>query len=525
MSQFTSFVSVDESERGNLFEQPTPPRRIAIPVPMPEGVSYEGVFGADGDLASPTTTTISGGMSLSCTFKVKRYNYAPAPSVLRRVYGQSAPAAATAGYLALRADPAKSFGRPAPDGTFKEMGDVAGWRATVNTNWHEWAKQSLTASNDLARLQYGLLLEKAYLASQPWSNDGTAAKLTGLIEQLVASRKPDGALAKKLDLVLKRRSVEEALDEIAKVAGLKVEIVPGSLADATELLSVPALRIAYLDLRRATVAQALDWLLTPQRLTWEVTGKDTIRVGTARRLAGNSVWVYQVGDLAIPTKAKLGDKEQEKKVAAALKEFEKTTGADGQNVILLSPYHLLVFGDAVLQAQIAGKLDAQKKGDRWTSRADDRAKRAAALEVQRVSAVLARYPWQLRAGINVDEAQAELAEVWDSPALKAILAGDHAELALRAAWALDKPLPVPAKATPVTALYTAPAEQSDAELIIALREHKLTGEDAIVLTGIAAEARGGKVWQAFREELPVLVSEQHLSGPATVLLNRLGTRL
>jgi hypothetical protein len=207
-----------------------------------------------------------------------------------------------------------------------------------------------------------------------------------------------------------------------------------------------------------------------------------------------------------------------------LKEFEKAVEADGQNVILLSPYHLLVLGDAAQHARVAGKLDARKKSDRWTSRADDRAKRAAALAEQRVSEVLARYPWQLRAGINVDEAQAELADVWDSPALKAILAGDHAELVLRAAWALKQPMPVPAKATPVTALYTAKTEQSDAELLAALREHKLTGEDAIVLTGLAAEARGGKVWQAFREELPALVKDQHLSGPAVVLLNRLGTK-
>jgi Ca-activated chloride channel family protein len=556
MSQFTSFVAVDESERGNLFEQPTPPRRIAIPVPMPEGVSYEGVFGGE-DLAEAydaAAATPAPGVHFIRPAPGTRGNAAavtPAPGVhyggalkkesLARGWGGYAaagkmmpmsptPAAVGAGYLGVRADPAKPFtNQPTPGHRLWSVTDVGRIPSQANTGWHEFAKQSLAATNDLTKLQYGLLLEKAFLAGNPWNNDGTDAKLTDLIEKFSDRRrqaltKDNPALARKLDLVFKRRSVEEAVGEIAKAAGLKVEIVPGSLTDAAELLSVPELRIAYLDLRRTTAAQALDWLLTPMRLTWEVTGKDAIRIDTARRLAGNSVWVYQVGDLALPTKAELGNTNQTQKAEAALKEFEKRVGADGKNVILLSPYHLLVLGDAALHAQVTGKLDAQKKGDRWTSRAEDRAKRAAALAEQRATEVLARYPWHLVAGINVDEAQAELAEIWDTPATKAILAGDRAELVLRAAWALKQPLPVPAKATPLTALYTAKAKPSDAELIAALREHKLTGEDAIVLAGIAAQARGGKIWQAFREELPGLVRDQHLSGPAVVLLNRLGMR-
>ncbi len=47
MTQFTSFVAVEEMTvtEGGV------PRRIEVPVEMPEGVSYKGVFGADGDQA------------------------------------------------------------------------------------------------------------------------------------------------------------------------------------------------------------------------------------------------------------------------------------------------------------------------------------------------------------------------------------------------------------------------------------------------------------------------------------------
>ena len=42
MTQFTSFVAVEES---TVTEPGKPPRRIEVPVEMPEGVSYEGVYG------------------------------------------------------------------------------------------------------------------------------------------------------------------------------------------------------------------------------------------------------------------------------------------------------------------------------------------------------------------------------------------------------------------------------------------------------------------------------------------------
>src|SRR5262249_4489375 len=45
MSAYTSFVAVDESEAGGLLHAPRPPRRVALPLPLPQGVRYQGGFG------------------------------------------------------------------------------------------------------------------------------------------------------------------------------------------------------------------------------------------------------------------------------------------------------------------------------------------------------------------------------------------------------------------------------------------------------------------------------------------------
>ena len=45
MSQYTSFVAVDESEMKRVNQQTEPPRRVVVPVPLPEGVDFQGIFG------------------------------------------------------------------------------------------------------------------------------------------------------------------------------------------------------------------------------------------------------------------------------------------------------------------------------------------------------------------------------------------------------------------------------------------------------------------------------------------------
>lgn len=45
MSQYTSFVAVDESEMSSASQQAQRPRRVVVPVPLPAGVNFAGIFG------------------------------------------------------------------------------------------------------------------------------------------------------------------------------------------------------------------------------------------------------------------------------------------------------------------------------------------------------------------------------------------------------------------------------------------------------------------------------------------------
>ena len=45
MSPYTSFVAVDESEMPAIRQHAKPPRRVVVPVPLPEGVDFQGIFG------------------------------------------------------------------------------------------------------------------------------------------------------------------------------------------------------------------------------------------------------------------------------------------------------------------------------------------------------------------------------------------------------------------------------------------------------------------------------------------------
>ena len=63
MTQFTSFVAVEEK----TVTEGGAPRRVEVPVEMPEGMSYEGVFGKDTQqiaMAAPlqARTFMAGGM-------------------------------------------------------------------------------------------------------------------------------------------------------------------------------------------------------------------------------------------------------------------------------------------------------------------------------------------------------------------------------------------------------------------------------------------------------------------------------
>jgi hypothetical protein len=451
--------------------------------------------------------------------------------------------------------------------------------------WREKAQAAFAGAQALQKngdrdaawlqIQHALVLEKSFLSANPWKDRGDIAKfsdalqkLTGEIETARAKEFPK--LAQKLDLVIRHQTIEAALDTLTKAAGIKAEIVPGSLADAGELMGVAELRVNYLDLRRATVAQALDWLLAPVHLTWRVSGKDAITVGTTRRLPGVSVWTYNVANLLTLTKAELGDKGQAQKPERAMKEFaEAMAEVIGKDAVtLVSPSRLVVYGDkdkhaltesclqflstGTCKGEPAKVLQAliQKSVPRCAAYATNQKQRMEKLAQRRLAAALDRYSWQLLAakarGESDDEAMAELEAAWASPHLASV----PDALVFRSAWATNSLKPGDRWATlkpetnRVAAIYAAlalpeatglkkslakdwlaatlfsPTAESDAAFLKVISAHAITDNDLVALAHVAAQRRGGEVWKLWREELPVTTGQQSLNGHVVVFVNQ-----
>ena len=76
--------------------------------------------------------------------------------------------------------------------------------------------------------------------------------------------------------------------------------------------------VTYLDLRGASVADALEWTLQPLRLTWELSDGKVV-AGSARRLPGMSAWVYDVSRIALPTAEQLKEAGDWSKIAEAVR--------------------------------------------------------------------------------------------------------------------------------------------------------------------------------------------------------------
>lgn len=80
MTQYTSFVAVEEmtiTEGGQ-------PRRIDVPVEIPEGVSYEGVFGGRGDVHQPLPL-----MGSVASAPVPMFRQEAGKSIERRAFSES----------------------------------------------------------------------------------------------------------------------------------------------------------------------------------------------------------------------------------------------------------------------------------------------------------------------------------------------------------------------------------------------------------------------------------------------------
>jgi Ca-activated chloride channel family protein len=565
MSQYTSFVAVDAKDAEKIGkERPAqPPRRMLVPVPLPEGTRWEGFFGPQGEDALEETRKLAISAEPRAKYKrsIKNHAYfggqpgmgggmggmgfgaaAPMPSA----YG---PTSAAPAARPMAAAPARSISGPAPvargrlqqasqidrlgrvmarqpakpqvsgfEGRatrslgFRESpamvpalemlrqdlrGDVAkeapmddamlradGFTANAlgpNTQPIVQAAQQLfeAGRKHQEKKNWGEAqanLVRAYFLATAAVNRGnyqgqpTAdAALAGLqslhADRVEAWKKQAPSLSKKLDLVLRDLSVDEALAAISKAAGLKIRLLEGSAEDASEVLAGRDVRVSYLDLRGASLADALDWLLQPLRLAWEPDEKAaTILVGSDRRLPHVSAWVYDVSTTALPLPKEYGKTEDAAKAVATAQRIaetfvdsvRKSLGLSDKEVVWFAPGQLLLSGSpkthaaaAQLFAQLAdpraslpASLTAlhEKTGQRAKERDEQAQKLHERTRLADTAAAHDEYGWRLLAaalGGQLDlEALTELEIAWKADATKKLLAGSSAVIPLRSAWAV-----------------------------------------------------------------------------------------
>lgn len=550
MSQYTSFVAVDESAVGRLREPARPPRRMLVPVPLPEGTRYEGFFGdAGGDLRD------FGVLALGATLEPAEAQYrargffgyggGPAGGPAAKPLAQAATLPMTPPPTAMPAAAGKPSGTLAArsglvadrrawyvsrrDALTREEsrllfrgGGGAGGRDAFTTfalnqaasiNGEEFsgggytaqalaaqseaiAKRSQEALKDAQELlKNGDALAArrrfaaAYMldAASGGAADASAPAIQGIEKAnellLKAWKKDLPGLDKTLDLVVRDLAIAEALAAVAKAAGLKVNLVPGSADDAAAILGLEEARVTFLDLRGATAAQALEWMLTPLRMTWWVE-KGAVAAAAARRAPGDSAWVYDVSLAAVPGEKEFqAVKDHGKRVEAAgraadefIAAVRRAAGAKDGAVAWYGPGQLLVIGDAAMHASVAkiaadladpkaklgGPLADLHKGTsaRAEGRKESAAKLQAAAEKVRVAQALTEHSWRLLAAAaqgRLDlEALTELEVAWRRPATADFLKGPEAVIVLRSAWAIAEA----ARAMPKEGELSAAAESA-----------------------------------------------------------------
>jgi len=532
MSQYTSFVAVDESELPNMAGQARPPRRMLVPVPMPEGVSYEGVFGgrrydsyeSGGAWGFRPGRASSSGLGLmkmearlgqaSQQLRVSNARTAlplnRSRQLSRKMYGGTAPAGPAGG--AARASRSRSLSptreavvrlrdrRSSPEAarvlseSLAEMDGLYAPRLQFQIlagNYQELQKRLPLVLKKAGELkESGKLLEareefiQAYLLDAALQGAGrsdgsiSAEALAGMEEinrELLKTWKREmPALEKKLDLVLRNLSLPEALAEVARSSGLELRELEGSIPDSAALLGRKDVRVTYLDLRNATAAQALDWILIPARLTWQVVtdgGRPAVLWGSGRRDPRlESAWVYDVSHLALPLaeemeKEKVKEKDPKKQLdifRRSLEDFlsalQGTVGLHKEDLAWYGPGQLLLVAGrekhlaaanffermADPAARVAGDLEALHglTSARARKGAENRAKLQVERERAEVLEQLTGYAWPLlsraAAGSLHDEALTELEIAWRSPRAAELLKGAGALPALRATWAVSE---------------------------------------------------------------------------------------
>lgn len=546
MSQYTSFVAVDESEVQLASQGAKPPRRVLVPVPLPAGVEFDGIFGRRMvlakkatviDTASPARTVnfqavsasaqassgnrafqLSYSAQLSQQMTAKRqsvqslrsssasFSFTPtrrASPGLAMV--ESVSASHTSGLkedIRIREPLFSDAPHGQPRFSSERVQEIG---RTLIAQWsmkkREDARKGLAEANELqkqgeyeaARLRYQHVLG---LQADMYGANDTVTESILIATEEIGKRRAQAypRLSRKLDLVIRNLPLDEAIRTVAEAGGFQLDLVHGSLEDAAELLNLPELRVTYLDFRHATMVQALDWLLAPYHLMWQMKDEDTIIVGVSRRLPAPSAWGYAIADLAMPSEEEIDNFTSEADLKNALTGFlsgvriviDQKDDSEHKpgSAVLIDLSRLLVYGEphthatvkAFLEALRDDQLDIVKVADRdlsseeratlkalqkltakrWKMRAKAREDAAAKVVRGYVERDLREASWWLLAeavGGNVNlEALTTLQAAWDNPQINQTAA----QLVTRAAWCIG----MAARAVPDDDELTILAEKS-----------------------------------------------------------------
>ena len=515
MSQYTSFVAVDEKDAGNLPRPAKPPRRMLVPVPLPEGAQWEGFFGESKKIDALALSKLS--LAGSVRGRTADPRLAPRGGLGRGGWAykptqslqQASPMAPTVYY-----EQQTRFTRQAPQAVslFSMFSSPRGATATaasqvavsndldfgfedeslqrglnytaaaVRAHTQQLSKAAQQAIQSATELQEkgdniaarDALLRACFLDQAVANVGGSPGRVAQAAvaalqkihhEQVAAWTKDQPQLAVRLDLVIRDRSIPEAMQQLAAASdatSLSISIEQGSIDDAKALPNNDV-RVSYLDLRGATLAQALDWVLQPARLSWRLE-KDGIVVGADRRLSGRSGWVYDVSRIALPSNEELKGLTDQNKLIAVMKEaadgFLTVARAelapnDDLSVVWFAPGQLLVFGEPERHNQVAelvAKLMTVEDGGlqgasaelqqitakRSEQRQEFVGKLSAARQLRQVADSHATFGWQLLAaaagGRVDDEALTELKIAWHDSATQKLLVDNGRSLAMRSLW-------------------------------------------------------------------------------------------
>ena len=521
MSQYTSFVAVDTQDVTNLTEPAKPPRRMVVPVPIPDGTEYGGFFGMSGDMLlsddSPSMNydkRISGKDQSQVTMtwaspvaKGRESNLGirkQTPGIMPQVTLSSSITSSAPTVMAKRPQPvAPSPVKKTKANTRYKYGakeqvfrlvcndadnelEVRDWNPGIIIDYTGMQKQSTIYLTEAQELQKKGDLPAALLRNQQSLILATVSAVNGYGGNITAAStgiqdvsetinkqrvKDHPMLAKTVKLVIRDSSLYEALQQVKKAAGINITFTDGCLVDAAELSGVKQLRLTYLDLRNATIVQALDWILTPAHLTWSINNGDQINVTTTRRMPGLSAWVYKIGDITtqynmpqIPNEVKPNSDPIGHAVRMAFEIKE-------DNAQLINATQLLVYGDvkqhanvlALLQALKDAKTDISKVAGnkisatelaelqklqkstaaRWVGNADYREKQFASRERNQIRTAINTFTLPLLISAShgeIDtEALTELQIAWNNPEFNWFAENTDSDLMLmRSAWAINQ---------------------------------------------------------------------------------------